>query len=726
MSLQRFHMEEIKLQRDGMITIQRDSAGIPHVHATTNGDLFFAQGYMQYMDRSSQMLLGRITGEGRLSELIEATDSSLHSDIFFRRINSRGDAPHVIAELPVETRKLAFAYCDGINHAMSGYIPHEFRFINHHPQPWRMEDSLMFMRLMNYLASHQNQLSFKYTLIKMARTGYSDAHLEAFSRGNIKGLDDSLISSVGMENAFFDILSLPQVSFLPILFSANSVMINGKRSETGKAMLAYDVHTIMNRLPAAWQPIVLHGESRYMMGMSIPGIPGIISGRNNDAFWNLSLSHADTIDLWVEECREGKCRRSSKTKTEWARFFERYETIRRKNRKNYTVTFFENEHGVLMGNPFRAGRYLTERWSGNRNAGAGAITAMFGLMNCQSVEELSALVNGVEFSWLWSLGDACENIAIQQSGWIPKRKQENVTSFPFPGWDGQYDWKGFYPAKSLFHKSNPRDRYLVSADNALPVLTKNGMDQSGYSSYRYERLNDLVKNSRKVNITELASWQYDDLSYQAEEYLRNIGNDLPDTEQGVILKNWDCHYSYRSRGAFLFEKFLDELHREIFEQNPSQINGKDLVSESFRLSHFERLDRILLSQYSPWFRDGNRDQLVRSVASRILSSSLKSWGGSNRFFLRNSLLSKKLPRFLRVDRGDYVLSGSRASVLMTQFANSSGTRYFVAPSFRIICDLSSPGIMFNMSGGAIDRPFSFFYNNLTEKWLHQNYIEMLP
>src|SRR5262245_2366377 len=51
------------------VKILRDEHGIPNIYASTQEDLFFAQGYVHAQDRFWQMDFWRHTGAGRLSEL---------------------------------------------------------------------------------------------------------------------------------------------------------------------------------------------------------------------------------------------------------------------------------------------------------------------------------------------------------------------------------------------------------------------------------------------------------------------------------------------------------------------------------------------------------------------------------------------------------------------------------------------------------------------------------
>jgi penicillin amidase len=69
------------------VRIRRDENGIPHVEAENKPDLFRGMGYVHAADRGVQMLFLRILGQGRVSEILDASDESLEIDRFFRRMN---------------------------------------------------------------------------------------------------------------------------------------------------------------------------------------------------------------------------------------------------------------------------------------------------------------------------------------------------------------------------------------------------------------------------------------------------------------------------------------------------------------------------------------------------------------------------------------------------------------------------------------------------------------
>ncbi|MCK5097243.1 MAG: penicillin acylase family protein, partial [Desulfobacteraceae bacterium] len=55
--------------------------------------------YVHARDRGMQMLLMRILGQGRVSEILDSSDDSLQIDIFFRRMNWSGNVKETNSSL---------------------------------------------------------------------------------------------------------------------------------------------------------------------------------------------------------------------------------------------------------------------------------------------------------------------------------------------------------------------------------------------------------------------------------------------------------------------------------------------------------------------------------------------------------------------------------------------------------------------------------------------------
>ncbi|MCK4888594.1 MAG: penicillin acylase family protein, partial [Candidatus Aminicenantes bacterium] len=125
------------------IKITRDQNGVPHIEAEDLNGLYMGQGYVHARDRGLQMLLMRILGKGRASELLDSGDDTLSIDIFFRRMNWRGNTETELEKLSPVIKGYLESYCEGVNTAWKEKFPWEFKLLKYAPEPWVPDDSIM-------------------------------------------------------------------------------------------------------------------------------------------------------------------------------------------------------------------------------------------------------------------------------------------------------------------------------------------------------------------------------------------------------------------------------------------------------------------------------------------------------------------------------------------------------------------------------------------------------
>ena len=105
------------------LEIWRDEFGIPHIEAENLPDMYWGNGYVHARDRGMQMLLMRILGQGRASEILDSSDDTLAVDLFFRRMNWYEKTKEQFAELQAEKKQYLQSYSEGVNAAFAEKYP---------------------------------------------------------------------------------------------------------------------------------------------------------------------------------------------------------------------------------------------------------------------------------------------------------------------------------------------------------------------------------------------------------------------------------------------------------------------------------------------------------------------------------------------------------------------------------------------------------------------------
>ena len=223
------------------VLVLRDSLAVPHVLAASDSDFFVALGYLHARDRMWQMDLLRHTAEGRLSELFG--ERAVDLDLYLRELELGRIASARIPSVRRESLDASRAYAHGVNAWLAvGRRALEFRLLGHTPEPWRPEHSLEIGVLQAWdLRTTGDELELAEVA---ARLGPERAQeLLTFS-----GSDDSGATA------------------------SNSWVISGRRTASGKPILANDPHLTL-RAPSIWYLVGAHAPGYHVVAPRFPVRP---------------------------------------------------------------------------------------------------------------------------------------------------------------------------------------------------------------------------------------------------------------------------------------------------------------------------------------------------------------------------------------------------------------------------------------------------------------------
>ncbi|MFF3740249.1 penicillin acylase family protein [Streptomyces sp. NPDC002566] len=139
----------------GPVDVKRDGYGIPQIYASSDQDLFMAQGYVQAQDRFYEMDVRRHMTSGRLSEMFGK--SQVDNDEFLRTLGwDRVAKKEYDTKLSAATKKYLQAYAKGVNAYLKGKdgedISLEYAALgftnDYKPAEWTPVDSLAWLKAM--------------------------------------------------------------------------------------------------------------------------------------------------------------------------------------------------------------------------------------------------------------------------------------------------------------------------------------------------------------------------------------------------------------------------------------------------------------------------------------------------------------------------------------------------------------------------------------------------
>lgn len=698
------------------VALTRDEYGIPHIKADDLAGAYWGMGYAHARDRAMQMGLMRLLGQGRVAECLDGSDESVEVDRFFRRMNWFGNTSDQVDALTPETRALVDAYCAGVNVRFTETRPWEFRALGYRPEPWTIEDVLLMARMTGYLTLATSQAEIERLFVEMVQAGVDDDRLEVLFPDCIGRLDRDLLNKVKLgERIVPD--SVKWTVGGPRMMASNNWAVSAQRSATGHALLANDPHLEVNRLPGVWVEQVLELPDDTVFTANMPGLAGPLVGRKDDLSWGATYAFMDAVDSWIEDCRDGEFRREDGFEP----FAERHEQILVKKGEPIEEVFHENLHGVLDGDPFEEGFYLATRWAPS-DSGAATLNAVTDIWTARTVEDARDVFGRLETAWNWVFADRSGRIGYQMSGQLPLRDGEATGFVPMPGWETQWDWRGFVDPGDLPGLLDPPDGFIVTANNDLNHWGVADPINMPMGDYRARRIADLL-SAESVDLGTFQRIHQDTYSLQAEAMMAILAPLLPDTRIGHRLGAWDFRYELDSQGAVIFEAFYRELLIEMFA--PEGV-GQPVVDHLIDatgvfIDFYKNFDHILLAPQSPWLGERDLNSVYLSAFGRVDGTENRRWGDVNRVTLTHILVGGKLPGWAGFDVGPVEIKGGRATPHQGQIYRSAGRTTSFAPSLRMMVDMGQAGSLTALAGGPSDRRFSKWYTADLGRWQRGEY-----
>lgn len=697
------------------VSVARDARGIPQVSARSELGAYRGLGFCHGRDRSIQLAVTRLAGRGRMAEQLRGGEELLEIDVAFRKLGLHVGAEDEAAKLSPESAALVGAYCAGVDEALGRRAPWELRLAGlRRIDPWTPADCVIVSRMAGWVALAQSQGEMEDLLVDLVRAGVARELLEELFPGRLAGLDEQLVRGLrGARRLVPEAVRWSTV--LPRPVASNNWALAPSRTLSGHALLANDPHLEVGRLPAVWQEVGIRAGERWFAGATMPGLPGMLIGRTNDLAWGATYAFMDATDSWIEDCRDGRCRRGDGA---WVAADERVETIARRGGAPVVLSVFETDRGVLDGDPREPGLYRATRWSAGRDAGAASIEAAIALFRARDVGEGMAAAGRIESAFNWVLADGRGSIGYQMSGLHPVRPPGASGLVPLPAWDPASGWSGWTAPEDLPRARDPQDGIIVTANQDLGQLGRVRPQNLPMGGSRAQRIEQLLRERDDWDVAGAAAVQLDERSPQAERFMEHLRPLLPPGENGDLLRAWDASYPAASRAATLFERWYRVLILEVVGSVAGAEVARFLLDETGIVADFyANLDAILLSERSAWFGGRTREQLYEQAALRALATPARPWGERQRVTMRHLLFGGRLPARLGFDRGPFALPGSRGTPRQGSVYRSGGRETSFAPSLRFVTDLAEEVVHSALAGGPSDRRHSRWYVSCLEDWL---------
>lgn len=697
------------------VKIGRGEAGVARVEAADELGFASAVGYIHAMDRPLQLWLTRLIGQGRLAECLKDEAATIAIDIVMRKLGFWHAAREDAGSLAPETRALLDAYAAGVNAGLAAFgAPWELKLAKYRPEPWTAADSLLIGMLIGYIGLAQTQQDIEKFILQSIQGGVDLAKLKALFAPHLDDLDERRLTAI-RKVRIAEPIAPEALTLFPGLRASNNWALAPSRSASGKAIYCSDPHLEVNRLPAVWAEIVARVGEDWRIGITVPGAPSLVMGRTGRVAFGLTYGFMDQIDYFIEDVKDGACRRGDGFEP----VATRIEKIYRKGGRAIDIAVHASRHGTIEhgDGALTDGFYLARAWTGEKGGAGATLAALHGLAQARNVAEARAAAGQASISANWILSDVEGHIAYQQSGWAPRRRVSGLA--PMLGWDAADDWRGRLDPSELHAVVDPPAGFLATANDARSKVGVN----LAMGDARVGRIEQLLAAKDKHSAEDMKAIQGDLLSLQADAWLAHFLPLLPESPAKAALVAWDRRYDPASRGAALFERFHEALLEETMGRRLFGLDAWRALWRETCLPHtyFDLFDRVLLSDDPQWFAPEGKAEIVRRAAARAFDgvdpANMPDWGALRQFSFTNIFFNGMLPRFAGFDRGPFALPGGRATIAQGQLFRSYGRQTSFAPSWRLIADMGDDAVETALPGGPSDRRFSRHYASDISRWL---------
>jgi penicillin amidase len=578
------------------VEILYDSMGVPHIFASSLDDLFLAQGYVHATHRLWQMEMSRRVQQGRLSEIFG--EATLDTDRFLRTIGMEEAAEAGTPSADTPIYRYMERYAQGVNAALEGWrgaLPPEFVLLRFRPEPWTPVLTQGMEKLMSWdLSDYQTGLDLaaaRETLGDSALVpllpsypawgvtivdGWPEAPTPSASRGNPLHRDapiqplppatppELLVQAALAEDVTW-VLELGSV-----VRASNSWVVGGGRSRSGKPLLANDMHLALNA-PNIWFLVGLHAPGYEVVGMSLPGAPGVVAGHSKAVAWGFTNAMLDDSDFFIERVNPDNSDEYL-TPAGWAPFQTREEVIQVRGRDPVPLTVRSTRHGpVVTPVEERAGdEILAFEWVAR--APAGTFRALLGMTQAKSAEEfLQAMRDFDDPHQNVVFADTTGAWGYWMGGRIPVRASGPPPQLPVPGWTGDHDWLGWVPFEEKPHVLAPERGYVATANNAQgrDERAMRVTDGNWFAPYRAQRISELLEARELHDAESLSAIQMNPGSAFVDRYrgyaveaFRAAGLE----ELALRLEAWDGLADLESTEATLFHTWWTALRLSFREE----------------------------------------------------------------------------------------------------------------------------------------------------------------
>ncbi|AEG00809.1 penicillin acylase family protein [Methylomonas methanica] len=732
--------EDGELRLSGLnaeVKVNSDDLGIPVISAANRPDALQVLGYLHARDRLFQMELMRRKSAGRLAELFG--QAAVDIDRKQRAYQLSKAAQKIVRDLPDEQRRFLQAYVAGVNAylAQTRILAPEFLLLRHRPEAWREEDSILVVlsmfQILNGYEQDERMFSVMEKVLPKDLLVFLTPDTDSYTTTLVGGETPRRFNPSVSPKVFAGlpepgaVLAQTGVDAGNVVIGSNNWVVAGSKTVDGRTLVANDMHLGLS-IPNIWYRADIAYPNRHVFGVSLPGVPGIIVGGNDDIAWGFTNVTADLLDLVSLDVNPDNPL-EYRTPLGWVNFDSHTERIRIKDAPAIEITVRDTIWGPVSEQPL-LGKPVAVKWTALEPHGVDL--GLLGMDDARSVQQAVDILNRIAAPpQNVVIADKEGHIGWTYMGRFPQR--QGFDGLAARSWvDGEVAWQQFLAPDALPRLIDPPEGFIVTANNrTLGRDFPHTIAHNWALGYRAFRIAELLRGQNRLTEADLLAVQldtrnavYDFYRQLALDELSHVNAKQPalqDAEQALIA--WDGHMRTDSVGAALLAEFRRRLADEVFAKivAAGQAHDPDFrytwreMETPLRLLLTQRPAGLLRAQYRDDWRRMILESLTRSAETLQQEYPDKdlaklSWGETHPITLHHpfSKVSPLLGEVLDMPRFE---SDGCAGLCVKVMDTGHG-----ASERLVLSPMYPEDAIFQMPGGQSGHPLSGHYRDQQPYW----------
>ena len=700
-------------------SVHIDSIGIPHIFADDDPSVGFLMGYMHARDRYFQMeLIVRIV-QGKLSELIG--EKGKKSDIYWRHFNFDQRYATFWKDSLAGKTKFAHrveAYAEGVNYYLSKItlqqLPEEYHLLQHTPIRWKPYYTMLLVKYMAHdLSSRRFDNHFQNIIEVLPKSLIKQFYplQEAYLQPTIpektgihkpNTIEEQWTAHYGKQLSSITKTQHKKIGTEDIIGSNNWV-VSGKKSASGKAMLANDMHLRLS-LPAPWYEVHIKTPNKHVYGLSLACAPFIVAGHNEAISWGETNASWDLTDFYKLSYTDSSKQHYYKG-NEVKPVISVQDTLKIKGEAPYVFTKRFSDFGPILSID---GNELALSWIANNITNEGeTFLALETATSFADFEHAFSMYKTPPQNFVYA--DTSGNIGTHTSGLMWKKKrgyERGIYSTDNPN----VQYNGYIPFHLTPSIYNPEKGFIATANQRQIHNSQHYYNWRFSDPYRGYRISEILEKKERLSVSDMRAIQADVTDRSATQLLPILFSSVEEDEDIKRLKNWTFQMKKESIEATIYNAFRLQLFKDFIAFIH---NGK---TDLYKPQDWTLIYQLITkNQFTANDKTVYRSQLFKTAFTKAISSLESEFGSDRSAWTYGKYHQTSIQHLLRIPAFSEPVFASEGSAYTPNVSKYRLTKH--GASQRNIVHMTTPiESYFNIAGGQSGRPSSPNFKNQIKDW----------